>query len=248
MLYNWGVKAIRIFLLVLIITGLGLIFTQNLWVPSVVAFIIKNDSKSEISVVATTTPEKKEVISTIPKFTRVPADFDSGGYGSIELDRDRSAFVNPLIKDVVSFKIIDDELLQPRNPTQGVYINNNKIGEFVAEDISMPIFSPDNRYVIFKTMGSCGAACRYLYTYAVDLASSSISAIPTPRSEEEYKGEKSETEDVVPYIESYVWKDENILRVISYFVVDGDTRTSPKEIWDFNIATGKYTFVQTIPE
>jgi hypothetical protein len=34
------IKFIRIFLLVLIIIGIGLLLTQSLWVPEVVAFIL----------------------------------------------------------------------------------------------------------------------------------------------------------------------------------------------------------------
>jgi hypothetical protein len=39
-------KAFRIFLLVLIIIGLALIFTENIWVPRLVAMIVANDAAS----------------------------------------------------------------------------------------------------------------------------------------------------------------------------------------------------------
>jgi hypothetical protein len=35
------IKAVRIFLLILIVVGIGLIITQNAWVPNVVAYILK---------------------------------------------------------------------------------------------------------------------------------------------------------------------------------------------------------------
>lgn len=48
-------KAIRIFLLILIIVGLGLIATQSLWVPKLVDKILKyQDETSQISTTTTT--------------------------------------------------------------------------------------------------------------------------------------------------------------------------------------------------
>ena len=38
-------KFIRIFLLVLIIIGIGLLFTQKTWVPKVVNYILEHESK-----------------------------------------------------------------------------------------------------------------------------------------------------------------------------------------------------------
>ncbi|MES2213575.1 MAG: hypothetical protein V4473_01910 [Patescibacteria group bacterium] len=43
---NW-IKSIRIFLLILIIVGIGLLVTQKIWVPKVVEMILKND-KNEL--------------------------------------------------------------------------------------------------------------------------------------------------------------------------------------------------------
>jgi hypothetical protein len=39
------IKAIRIFLLILIIIGVGLIFTQNIWVPKLVNQILLSENK-----------------------------------------------------------------------------------------------------------------------------------------------------------------------------------------------------------
>lgn len=41
------IKFIRIFLLVLIVIGIGLLVTQKMWVPKVVAVILKNDKKEQ---------------------------------------------------------------------------------------------------------------------------------------------------------------------------------------------------------
>lgn len=39
------VRGLRIFLLVLIIIGVALIFTQNLWVPKLVDYILAHETK-----------------------------------------------------------------------------------------------------------------------------------------------------------------------------------------------------------
>jgi hypothetical protein len=41
------IKFIRIFLLILIIIGLGLLVTQKMWVPKIVDLIVKNDNKAQ---------------------------------------------------------------------------------------------------------------------------------------------------------------------------------------------------------
>jgi hypothetical protein len=69
-------KAIRIFLLVLIIIGLGLIFTQSLWVPNLVAMILQSDTPviSGANIPATTSKAEMSTahvtsqISAIPNF------------------------------------------------------------------------------------------------------------------------------------------------------------------------------------
>lgn len=69
-------KAIRIFLLVLIFIGLALIATQALWVPRVVAAIIAHDPSPVIVPTATSTPPTQPVTKPEPKPAPVPA---SGG-------------------------------------------------------------------------------------------------------------------------------------------------------------------------
>jgi hypothetical protein len=52
MIQNWKqrgrssspfIRAVRIFLLVLIIIGIGLIITRDMWVPKLVAYILKSE-------------------------------------------------------------------------------------------------------------------------------------------------------------------------------------------------------------
>lgn len=39
------IRGLRIFLLVLIVIGIGLIFTQNLWVPKLVDYILAHETQ-----------------------------------------------------------------------------------------------------------------------------------------------------------------------------------------------------------
>ncbi|MDQ5948910.1 MAG: hypothetical protein QG589_35 [Patescibacteria group bacterium] len=54
------IKSIRIFLLVLIIIGLGLLVTQNMWVPKVVDFLMSKDKKVYVE-------EKEKIVVFSPK-------------------------------------------------------------------------------------------------------------------------------------------------------------------------------------
>ena len=42
---NPFIRGFRIFLLILIVIGIALIFTQNLWVPTLVDFILAHETK-----------------------------------------------------------------------------------------------------------------------------------------------------------------------------------------------------------
>lgn len=42
---NPFIRGLRIFLLILIIIGIALIFTQNLWVPTLVDYILTHEAK-----------------------------------------------------------------------------------------------------------------------------------------------------------------------------------------------------------
>jgi TM2 domain-containing membrane protein YozV len=54
------IKSIRIFLLVLIIIGLGLLVTQNMWVPKVVDWLMSKDKKVYVE-------EKGKIVVLGPK-------------------------------------------------------------------------------------------------------------------------------------------------------------------------------------
>lgn len=76
-------KTIRIFLLVLIIIGVGLLFTQKIWVPKVVDYILQSEATTTLAtpIVPTTKPTPKP--SPIPVVR--PGQIDSGVEGIVTI-------------------------------------------------------------------------------------------------------------------------------------------------------------------
>jgi hypothetical protein len=70
-----NIQAVRIFLLVLIVLGLGLLGTQAYWVPSVVKEILAHETQPVVIPVATSTPSVpiKPVSTPAPHPVPVPA-------------------------------------------------------------------------------------------------------------------------------------------------------------------------------
>jgi hypothetical protein len=74
-------KIIRVFLLVLIVIGLGLLITQRLWLPRVVAALMNNDvvySVVQPQAVPATSTTSKSTIPSSPRPTPSPLPTDSG--------------------------------------------------------------------------------------------------------------------------------------------------------------------------
>lgn len=59
------IKFIRIFLLILIIIGIGLLATQKIWVPKLVGIILNNENKQSVYTISDT--QNKPVVATPPK-------------------------------------------------------------------------------------------------------------------------------------------------------------------------------------
>ncbi len=67
LIYTDSMKAIRIFLLILILIGIGLLITQNVWVPSFVGWIMEHDGSSSVVIHANTTVATTTTKSTPPE-------------------------------------------------------------------------------------------------------------------------------------------------------------------------------------
>ena len=82
------IKFIRIFLLILIVIGIGLICTINLWVPSMVSIIL-NPQPTTVTPTATATPESTQPISVTPSsFVGIWGGGDPFNYVSLVVIKD----------------------------------------------------------------------------------------------------------------------------------------------------------------
>lgn len=125
---------------------------------------------------------------------------------------------------------------------------------FGAVAIAHISFSPDNRYLAFRTRTVLGAGA-YAFTLIVfDLQSGETIHVNAPPKLSSYKGGLGW--ETFPYIESYEWNGSK-LNMVMYtikFVYDFDTkideylRIEPKQFWQYDLSTNQYTFLKNIDE
>ena len=87
---NW-IKAVQIFLLVLIIIGLGLIATQSLWVPKLVDRILQSENENFLMPTATSTAQASSMPTqaprSVPGTSQYKTFYFSGGSANITTER-----------------------------------------------------------------------------------------------------------------------------------------------------------------
>lgn len=157
--------------------------------------------------------------------------------------------------DTISFTKLTGERYEARNSTFEVRVNNTKIGQFSGVSRSIPSFSIDSKMFVFRLLTGCGASCFNTYIEVVDLINPKILNISTPRKYQDYKIEKSRSGiEIEPFIESYTWFGSDKLKIMFYFIAFDNNmgakyyRVSPKEVWQYNLITGQYTLLETVPE
>lgn len=194
--------------------------------------------------------QKKPISASIPptkNSIRVPVDIKSEKiqyFSDIPI-----SFRNPRTSVIVSLRGTTQEA---RNPGSNLYLNENKIGEIEGRGILSPSFSPDNKYFGFIATGICGANCSTFDVYVLNLLNNKLFFVNPPKDERNFE-EKSHLGYVVnPYIESYSWSGDTV-KVTFFFVgIDGQNnksyRISPKEVWSYDLNTGQYIFLETLPE
>ncbi len=138
---------------------------------------------------------------------------------------------------------------EARNPGSYIYLNNEKIGESDGVGVLGGSFSGNNKYFIFRTVGIIGAQQMIDYSYYfVDIENKSFKYINYPKISEQDVSVQSD-----PFIESFDWVDDDSIK-IRFFFVEGDNiagqtyRVSPVEVWQYNLDTDKYTYIETLPE
>lgn len=153
----------------------------------------------------------------------------------------------------LSFELLTDwEHSGTLNRSYSVTLNNQKMGEIGGEGFGMNAFSLDKRYYSIRSRGSVGCAsmCQDTSIYVLDLKDKKVFDVQYPMNGYDFPKSLSKAANS-KFIESYSWKENNIINLTT-FLVSIDTkstnRISPKQIWEYNIATKQYTLIQTLSE
>jgi len=236
-------KAVRICLLVLIIIGLGFIFTQDLWVPSVVNWIISYDQK-EVTPVASlqiaTSTQKIQTPAANLFCKEVCKSFDLQDYFKNEKDLgSNNVYIDPVSSTTITFKVLTDTEHQARNLTLEVYVNGKLAGQTGGQGIAQTSFSPDHKYFAFTTRSTIGCAggCQEMTLNVVDLISSTVMDLlvhPDNSNENTRQFTESGT-----FIESYIWGDRSITLTaysVGFTNEQSYYRIHPKEKWSFDLS------------
>ncbi len=136
-----------------------------------------------------------------------------------------------------------------------VYVNDRDAGQTSGQDVEVIGFSPDGKYFGFRTIQGVGCCSSDMLLNVVNTTSSTgtIISIRPPREEGDYIGTKEiPNQAVSSIIESASWNNDDSLSVIFYcggYSSDNEYyRISPNEIWRYDLATKKYTLIQTLSE
>lgn len=119
--------------------------------------------------------------------------------------------------------------------------------QFGAVARALTSFSPDNRYLAFRTRWNLGLA-KYDFRLAVfDLQNGETIIIQPP--------EGQPGGFIYPYIESYEWEGNNKMNITVYSVESeyiseenkhNYYRVTPKKLWQYDLETREYTFLREI--
>ena len=117
----------------------------------------------------------------------------------------------------VTFEELTDESHRGRNPFYEIHINGESIGE-AGGYLLAPTFSPDNRYLAFRSMwiSGCAGTCFGSGIYVVNLVDKTMVQIPSPRKTTDYSGPSTVLEINNAVVEPYGW-DGNIMKIVFYY-------------------------------
>lgn len=147
---------------------------------------------------------------------------------------------------------LNDVAHQNVNAGFQVYVNKTKIGEIGGEITSVIGFSPNGRHFAVQTSfnNGCAGTCQSFQLYIIDVVSKTIVAVKWPRKVTHVVS--AYDADPTVFADTQHWDDTGNLLFTFYSVdhyKDGNFyRSSPKEVWSYNVATGDATLMQTLPE
>ena len=180
--------------------------------------------------------------STNPNFqtassSNIHAPFDSALFFANEIRFwNNPTFTSSSTNYRVSFKILADASHRSINPTYDVYVNTRLAGEVEGQGLSMPSFSPDEKYFAFRTrydMG-CAGACESTKLSIVDLSDLKVANV-APQDKSDLR-----------YIESYTWNLSNhSVDVVSYGINNDLFRSTSKNIWACDLTSENCTLLKS---
>lgn len=188
-----------------------------------------------------TAGNQQNPIPVLPKFTTGKAP------------EDLSSVKNASTGVVVSFKFIPTDA---PNSGAGVYVGKQKIGEIGGFDISMIGFSPDNNYFALEWKGVSGADRKSYGVNVADIKNKKMIRLKTSIQSPPYANAQYKDIDLDSYIDSVVWSSDHALDIRSYYLWPDFNdasqtiayyRVSPEETWQYDLATGSSTLINTIP-
>ncbi len=208
----------------------------------------------KVSTIVTTTSTQGAVPAQPPPTPIKPIPVHVSISGILADERslsDQPPFINTSTGKTVSFRNASHD--QTVNGSADLYVNQKKVGEVGGESISMPSFSPNNKYFAFRSQQHLGASESDFAIYVINLKDATEAIIRSPR--EEYAGDQSRLGHLVmPYIESYAWDGDNAVDITFYFVATGSDeggkyyRISPEEIWRYDFINKSYILAETVSE
>lgn len=174
---------------------------------------------------------------------KVPTNIFSAGDLKSFQDNNSLSFSNKLNASTVAFVGTNN---QSRNPGSSVVVNGERVGTVDGIGILNPTFSQDGKYFAFVSVAVCGAGCQDFKLGFVDVAARKVMNL-TPQVSADTRS--------FPVIESYSWgKDVGVIDFTSYIAEADDNastgyvRISPRQIWEYNESSSRYTLIQALAE
>lgn len=155
-------KFIRIFLLVLIVIGIGLLCSKKYWVLPLIEFITKND-KYEV-VESSISMDEIEQMRKYKLIMQNSSEFKPFGNLSPIIFSNANGVT-------VSFQRTG---VEARNPGSYVYINDKEIGTVEGQGLKNASFSDDQKFFNFTVYSICGAGCASIRDYKINLDTSTL--------------------------------------------------------------------------
>lgn len=202
------------------------------------------NSKSDVKVVEEYECENSKLDKPLLK---VPFTFQEFFKGEIsELSDVKTEY------GLLSFPLLTDpEHFGSRNPSYGIMLDNQQLGETGGQGFSLISFSPDKKYYAFRSRGTVGCAgtCQDFYIHVVDLMNKKILFIKYPNNGYDLNNVDFPKTIIMSsnseYIESYSWETNNVIKLTTFLVSlgpCGENRITPKQVWRHDIQTKGFEY------